>query len=124
MGYEGLTGWLRRKHFFLDAIANIDTASRGDPHWMAIQFMKTMKVDLEAAKLLLPTFTDAAPEWLDAFTMPTLVLCGTEDEDNGSAPRLAEALPNATYAPIPGTHMSSVTKPEFGERLAAFVGEP
>ena len=124
MGYEGLTGWLRRKHFFLDAIANIDTASRGDPHWMAIQFMKTMKVDLEAAKLLLPTFTDAAPEWLDAFTMPTLVLCGTEDEDNGSAPRLAEALPSATYAPIPGTHMSSVTKPEFGERLAAFVGEP
>ena len=124
MGYEGLTGWLRRKHFFLDAIANVETASRGDPHWMAIQFMKTMKVDLEAAKLLLPTFTDAAPEWLDAFTMPTLVLCGTEDEDNGSAPRLVEALPNATYAPVPGTHMSSVTKPEFGERLAAFVGQP
>ncbi len=123
MGYEGLTGWLRRKHFFLDAIANVETSSRGDPHWMAIQFMKTMKVDLEAAKLLLPTFTDAAPEWLDAFTMPTLVLCGTEDEDNGSAPRLAEALPNATYAPIPGTHMSSVTTVAFGERLAAFVGE-
>ncbi len=124
MGYEGLTGWLRRKHFFLDAIANVETSSRGDPHWMAIQFMKTMKVDLEAAKLLLPTFTDAASEWLDAFTMPTLVLCGTEDEDNGSAPRLVEALPNATYAPVPGTHMSSVTKPEFGERLAAFVGQP
>ena len=124
MGYEGLTGWLRRKHFFLDAIANVETSSRGDPHWIAIQFMKTMKVDLEAAKLLLPTFTDAAPEWLDAFTMPTLVLCGTDDEDNGSAPRLVEALPNATYAPVPGTHMSSVTKPEFGERLAAFVGQP
>jgi pimeloyl-ACP methyl ester carboxylesterase len=123
MGYEGLTGWLRRKHFFLDAIANVETSSRGDPHWMAIQFMKTMKVDLEAARLLLPTFTDAAPEWLEAFTMPTLVLCGTEDEDNGSAPRLAEALPDATYAPVPGTHMSSVTKPEFGERLAAFVAQ-
>jgi pimeloyl-ACP methyl ester carboxylesterase len=81
-----------------------------------------MKIDLEAAKLLLPTFTDAAPEWLDAFTMPTLVLCGTEDEDNGSASRLVEALPNATYAPVPGTHMSSVTKPEFGEALAGFCG--
>lgn len=124
MGYEGLTGWLRRKHFFLDAIANVDTSTRGDPHWMAIQFMKTMKIDLEAARQLLPTFTDAAPEWLDAFTMPTLVLCGTEDEDNGSAPRLADALPNATYAPVPGTHMSSVTKAEFGERLAEFVATP
>ena len=122
MGLEGLTGWLKRKHFFLDAIANIETSKRGDPHWLAIQFMKTMKVDLEAAKLLLPTFTDARPEWLAAFTMPTCVLCGTEDQDNGSAPRLAEALPNATYAPIPGTHMSSVTKPEFGAGIAAFLG--
>ena len=122
MGLEGLTGWLKRKHFFLDAIANVATSSRGDPHWLAIQFMKTMKVDLEAAKLLLPTFTDAAPEWLAAFTMPTLVLCGSEDSDNGSAPRLAEALPNANYAPIPGTHMSSVTRPEFGDVLADFVG--
>jgi len=122
MGLEGLTGWLKRKHFFLDAIANVETSSRGDPHWLAIQFMKTMKVDPDAAKLLLPTFTDARPEWLAAFTMPTLVLCGTEDQDNGSAPRLAEALPNATYAPVPGTHMSSVTKPEFGEALAGFLG--
>ncbi len=122
MGLEGLTGWLRRKHFFLDAIANVETSKRGDPHWLAIQFMKTMKVDLEAAKLLLPTFTDAAPEWLAAFTMPTLVLCGTADEDNGSAPRLVEALPNATYAPVPGTHMSSVTKPGFGAAIALFLG--
>ncbi|MEO7410698.1 MAG: alpha/beta fold hydrolase [Sphingomicrobium sp.] len=122
MGLEGLTGWLKRKLFFLDAIALADSARRGDPHWLAIQFMKTMKIDSAAAALLLPTFTDAHPEWLDAFTMPTLVLCGTEDEDNGSAPRLVEALPNATYAPVPGTHMSSVTKPEFGEALAGFCG--
>jgi hypothetical protein len=56
--------------------------------------------------------------------MPTLVLCGTEDEDNGSATRLVEALPNATYAPVPGTHMSSVTKSEFGERLAEWLATP
>ena len=59
MGLEGLTGWIRRKHFFVDAIDNFETASRGDQHWMAIQFMKTMKVDRVAAALLLPTFTDA-----------------------------------------------------------------
>ncbi len=122
MGYEGLAGWLRRKHFFLDAIANVETSTRGDADWLAIQFMKTMKIDLKAAALLLPTFTDAAPEWLAAFTMRTLILCGTEDNDNGSAPHLAEALPSATYAPVPGTHMSSVTKPEFGEVLAGFCG--
>ena len=124
MGLEGLTGWLRRKHFFLDAITNVATSRRGDPHWLAIQFMKTMKVDLEAAKLLLPTFTDAHPAWLAAFTMPTCALCGTEDKDNGSAPNLAKALSNATYVAIPGTHMSSVTKPEFGAAITAFLKAP
>ena len=121
MGLEGLTGWLGRKHLFVDAIANFDTASRGDKHWLAIQFMKTMKVDRVAAGLLLPTFTDAHPAWLAAFTMPTLVLCGTEDSDNGSAPNLVAALPNATLASVPGTHMSSVTRPEFGDALVRFL---
>ncbi len=124
MGLEGLSGWLRRKDFFLDAIANFDTTSRGDKHWLAIQFMRTMKVDRAAAALLLPTFTDARPEWLAAFTMPTLVLCGIEDRDNGSAPKLADALPDATYVSVPGTHMSSVTKPEFAERLAEWLAAP
>ena len=124
MGLQGLTGWLRRKDFFLDAIARFGTSDRGDPHWLAIQFMKTMKVDLEAVRLLLPTFTDAHPAWLAAFTMPTLVLCGTEDHDNGSAHKLVEVLPNATLKQVPGTHMSSVTQPEFGERLAEWLTAP
>lgn len=122
MGLEGLSDWNRRQAFFHEAIAQFDIAQRGDPWWMAIQFMKTMKVDRIAAGHLLRTFEDAHPEWLDAFTMPSLVLCGTEDQDNGSAPKLVEALPNATYAPVPGTHMSSVTKPEFGEQLVQFLG--
>jgi len=124
MGLEGLSDWNRRQAFFHEAIAQFDLAKRGDPWWMAIQFMKTMKVDRVAAGLLLRTFEDAHPEWLDAFTMPTLVLCGSEDEDNGSAPKLAEAVSNATYITVPGTHMSSVTKHEFGERLAEWLSTP
>jgi pimeloyl-ACP methyl ester carboxylesterase len=91
---------------------------------MAIQFMKTMKIDRVAAGHLVRTFEDAHPEWLQAFTMPTMVLCGTEDEDNGSAPQLANALPDGRYVAIPGTHMSSVTKPEFGMALAEFLAAP
>ncbi len=58
---------------------------------------------------------------LAAFTMPTLVVCGSEDHDNGSAREFAEALPNARYEEIPGTHMSSVTKPDLGEKIAEFL---
>ena len=31
------------------------------------------------------------------------------------------ALPNAMFREVPGTHMSSVTKPEFGEAIAEFL---
>jgi pimeloyl-ACP methyl ester carboxylesterase len=124
MGLQGLKGWERRKQFFLDTIALFDSARRGDPHWLAIQFMKTMAVDRVAAALLLDTFCDADDGWLDAFTMPSLVVCGTEDDDNGSAPELAAALPDGKFAPIPGTHMSSVTKPELGAAIAEFLAGP
>jgi pimeloyl-ACP methyl ester carboxylesterase len=53
--------------------------------------------------------------------MPTLVVCGSEDDENGSARELAGMLPNARYEEIPGTHMSSVTKPELGQAIAAFL---
>ena len=55
--------------------------------------------------------------------MPALVVCGDKDDDNGSAIELANALPNAVYAEIPGTHMSSVTQPELGEAIANFLGK-
>ncbi|MGH6784657.1 MAG: alpha/beta fold hydrolase, partial [Sphingomicrobium sp.] len=109
------------QRFFVEAIAAFDTAARGDPRWLAIQFMKTMKVDREAARLVLESFGDAPRDWLAAFTMPTLVLIGSEDEDNGSARDLAAALPNARYAEIPGTHMSCVTKPDMGRAIADFL---
>jgi pimeloyl-ACP methyl ester carboxylesterase len=120
-GLEGLRNWKRRKTFFLDAIAMFDQVQRGDPHWLSIQFMKSQKVDRIAAALLLETFEDAFVDWLQAFTMPTLVVCGSEDDDNGSAEELANVLPNAVFREIPGTHMSSVTKPELGEEIARFL---
>jgi pimeloyl-ACP methyl ester carboxylesterase len=121
MGLRGLQNWGRRQAFFRDAIANFDTSSRGDPHWLAIQFMKTMKVDREATGLVLGSFADMDSKWLEAFTMPTLVVCGSEDEDNGSAKELAEVLPDAVFVEVPGTHMSSVTKAELGEEIARFL---
>ena len=120
-GLEGLRNWKRRKTFFLEAIAMFDKVQRGDPHWLSIQFMKSQKVDRVAAAQLLESFEDAFMSWLEAFTMPTLVVCGDQDDDNGSAEELANILPNAVFEEIPGTHMSSVTKPDFGEAIARFL---
>jgi pimeloyl-ACP methyl ester carboxylesterase len=121
LGLEGLRNWKRRKTFFLHAIGLFDKVQRGDPHWLSIQFMKSQKIDRVAAALLLESFEDAFVEWLQAFTMPTLVICGSEDDDNGSAKELANVLPNAVFTEVPGTHMSSVTKPHFGQAIADFL---
>lgn len=121
MGIEGLGQWERRSAFFLDAIERYGTIERGDPAFMTQAFMKTMNIDRTAARLLLSSVDDTSPDALSAVTMPTLVVCGAQDQDNGSAPALADALPDARYVEVPGTHMSSVAHRELGAAIVDFL---
>lgn len=121
MGIEGLGRWAKRSAFFIDAIDRYGTIERGDPAFMAQAFMKTMNIDRVAARLLLSSVDDTQPDALSAVTMPTLVVCGAQDQDNGSAPALAEALPDARYVEVPGTHMSSVAQRELGTAIVEFL---
>lgn len=121
MGLEGLGGWLDRATFFLDAIDRFDEVKQGDPAYFAVQFMKTMKTDRVAARLLLQSVEDIAASEISRIQTPALVLCGEQDRDNGSPEALAEALPDAQLEFIPGTHMGSVTRPELGQALARFL---
>ena len=123
MGLSGLAGWARRSAHFVDAIDRFGSIERGDPAFVAQAFMKTMKVDRVAARLLLGSVDDTPPEALTDVTMPTLCVCGADDGDNGSAPDLANALPDGRYEEVPGNHMSSVTFKEMGRAMAAFLGE-
>lgn len=122
MGLEGLTGWEKRAAHFVRVIDEFDAIPRGDPAWMAVQFLKSQKVDRTAARLLIGSFTNLPLDLLDQVTMPTLVICGDEDEDNGPAADLAARLPDARYVAVPGTHMGSVTRPELGRAIANWLG--
>jgi len=121
MGLEGLAGWERRAAFFIDAIDRFETVKHGDPAFMAVAFMKTQKVDRVAARLLLQSVDDTAPDELADITVPTLVVCGDQDRDNGSPQALADALPHGRFEEVPGTHMSSVTEAGLGEAIARFL---
>ena len=122
MGLEGLLGTTGRADHFRDILTNLGKHERGSPKWMAEAFLKTTKGDPEALLLLLDTWEHVQDADLDKLTMPTLVVAGAEDHDNGSAPALAQRLPKGTYQEVPGGHMSSVTKPELGAAIAAFLG--
>jgi pimeloyl-ACP methyl ester carboxylesterase len=121
MGWEGLTGWGRRRDFFVAAIDRRNEVKRGDPHFLAVSFMKTQGIDPVAAKLLLDSFGDVDTDALVARDVPVLVVCGKDDQDNGSAPELARRLANASYQEIKGTHMSSVVEPALADAMAAFL---
>ncbi|MBP7952159.1 MAG: alpha/beta fold hydrolase [Sphingorhabdus sp.] len=122
MGWEGLQNWDNRRQFFVDAIQMRDTVTRSDPHFMAVQFFKSQKIDPVSALLMLNSFGPMATEMLPKLDLPVAVICGADDADNGSAPMLAEQLANARYMEIPGTHMSSVTEAALGDAMVQFLG--
>ena len=121
MGVAGLAGWARRADFFKRVIDEFDTIRPGDPVYAARTFLKSQGVDRAAARLLLGAMDDFDLASLANITMPTAVICGDEDRDNGSAEDLAALLPEARYVEVPGTHMGSVTKPELGSAIAGFL---
>lgn len=122
MGVDGLREWDKRAAFFIRVIDEFDAIPKGDPAYFSMQFLKSQKVDRTAARLLLGSMENLDLGELANIACPTLVVCGDEDSDNGSAQELAGMLPNATYTEVPGTHMSSVTKPDLGRAMAQWLG--
>ncbi|AIT81682.1 alpha/beta fold hydrolase [Novosphingobium pentaromativorans] len=123
MGLSGLSGWARRSAHFVDAIDRFGSIERGDPAFVAQAFMKSMKIDRVAARLLLESVDDTSADAIARVTMPALCVCGKDDADNGSAQELAEALPQGRYVETPGNHMSSVTFKDMGRAMAEFLDE-
>jgi pimeloyl-ACP methyl ester carboxylesterase len=121
MGFEGITDTGGRGNYFRNLLTHPGTFKPGSPEWFAEAFMKTVGADPVALLHVLDTFVDTPSEVLARINTPTLVVCGVEDDDNGSAERLATAFPKGRYQTIPGNHMSAVTKPELGSAIAAYL---
>lgn len=67
------------------------------------------------------TYTPA--DLLATFDVPTLVLTGDQDLDNGSGPGLAALIPGATHHALTGTHITAVVDPELPRAVIAFLDE-
>ena len=121
MGLAGLGEWERRAAHFKRVIDEFDTIRPGDTAYVARTFLKSQGVDRVAARLLLDAMDDFDLARLSQVSMPTALICGKDDHDNGSAEELANALPDAAYFPVSGTHLNSVTSPELGEAIVRFL---
>ncbi|MFM9978191.1 MAG: alpha/beta fold hydrolase [Sphingomonadaceae bacterium] len=124
MGLSGLTDTGPRTEHFKHILDNIGTFAKFSPEWNAEAFLKTTGGDPVALRLLLDTMVDTPRDLLAAIDVPTLVVSGVDDEDNGSVAALAEVLPDVALVRTPGGHMSAVTKPELGQAIAEFLAAP
>lgn len=124
MGLTGLTDWGRRRDYFIDVTNRIDSLKRGDPGFMAATFMKTMGMKPHIVRQIVKSFDNFDPKELQKIGMPALVLCGSNDRDNGSPEELAHAIPLGSFAGTPGDHMSCVTRPDFGRAICSYVSAP
>lgn len=123
MGLAGMLDTGGRGVFFREVLTGLGSFSHGSPQWMAEAFLKTTGGDPAALVHVLDTFVDSTRDELQRIAMPTTVIAGVDDQDNGSAAELAALLPDARYVEIPGNHMSAVARPELGDAIVAFVTE-
>jgi pimeloyl-ACP methyl ester carboxylesterase len=124
MGLQGITSTEKRGDHFRHILDNLGKHERGSPQWMAEAFLKTTGGDPVALRHILDTFVDTSEAELAQIETPVAVVCGVEDDDNGSASALASALPHGRLFEVPGNHMSAVTKTELGQAMVeALTGE-
>ncbi len=124
MGLQGLTSTGTRKAHFRNILTNLGTHAKGSPEWMAEAFLKTSGGDPVALNLLLESFVDTPEEAIAGFDLPVVIICGAEDNDNGSARDLADMLPRGKLQTVPGNHMSAVVKPHLGQAIVAALEGP
>ena len=124
MGFDGIVDTAGRGSHFRNILTNLGSFPRGSNEWMAEAFLKTTGGDPVALLNVLETFVDTPVDEVTRIATPTLVAAGVDDDDNGSARALADALPAGRYVAVPGNHMSAVTKPALGQAMAAFLAAP
>jgi pimeloyl-ACP methyl ester carboxylesterase len=122
MGLQGIVDGTSRSQWFIRMIEGRGTWARGTGEFVAETFMKQSVKDPDAIIHLLRSQQSTPIEALAGLNLPILLPCGVDDQDNGSAQALAAALPDATYAEIPGTHMASVTRPELVQVMIDWLG--
>lgn len=121
MGLRGLVHTLDKGGYYKNVLTNLGTFERGTSEWMTEAFLKTTKGDPVAMLHILNTFVDTPAETIATFTQTVEVICGADDQDNGVAQDLADALPNGRYVEIPGNHMNAVTRKELGQAMLDFL---
>ena len=86
-----------------------------------VKYVKDSGLDQLALAYLQRSQPSTSPAELSKVNRPVLIICGTEDSDNGSSESLTKLIPGAIHRSCPGNHGAAVRTPEFSKEVIAFL---
>jgi pimeloyl-ACP methyl ester carboxylesterase len=108
--------WPRRKLFYraLSGDSVPELASM-------VSYVKKSGLDQQALALLQKEQPSTPKEVLKKVQQPVLIICGSEDSDNGNAAELATLFTHGVYKSTPGDHNKASKTPEFSDAVIRFL---
>jgi pimeloyl-ACP methyl ester carboxylesterase len=86
-----------------------------------IKYVKESGLDQQALALMQRGQPSTSKAEFAKNKKPVLVICGAQDEDNGSSEELYKMIPNAQYKRPPGEHNNAARTSEFSNETLAFL---
>ena len=121
MGESGIMEAGERAALFEDAIRNGEAAADPRSGRLIQALMAQQGLKAEAMLGVLASFAPTTPEDIAAIKVPTLVVSGDRDFDNGSPKTLADLLPNGKVEIVNGDHITAVVDPSLTAAITRFL---
>jgi len=121
MGERGLMEAGARAAMFEDAIRHGEAARDPRAGRRVQAMMAAGGLKPEAMLGVLASFAATSAEAIAAIDVPTLVVAGQRDDDNGSVEALAAMMADARAVRVPGDHLSAVMEPALAEAIVGFL---
>jgi pimeloyl-ACP methyl ester carboxylesterase len=110
--------WPRRKMFYRALMGEPEPELEG-----FIKYVKESGLDQQALAYMQHGQPHTPQAVLKKIRRPVLVICGTEDEDNGSSKALADLISGAAYVRVQGNHNNTASTNAFSEEVIAFLNK-
>jgi pimeloyl-ACP methyl ester carboxylesterase len=110
--------WPRRKMFYRALMGDAVPELEG-----FIKYVNESGLDRQALAYMQHGQPSTSPKELAEVKIPVLVICGTEDEDNGSSKGLADMIPSSVYVRVPGNHNNTASTESFSKEVIAFLNQ-
>jgi pimeloyl-ACP methyl ester carboxylesterase len=108
--------WPRRRMFYRALMGDSVPALQA-----MVKNVQSAGLDQLALAYLQKEQPSTSKEELARIRNQVLVVCGKDDEDNGSAADLTKLIPHAVFATVPGNHGTALVSKEFSNAVISFL---